>query len=101
MTKYFLFLDASDGTILAAVSKASFQFVRKCAAIVDAFGVWLRAQMPTFELRDFLPISIDITRGAVVVGNDSTHTILIGGFNRADGTFGTTPVRIYVSFCAE
>jgi hypothetical protein len=93
--------DASNSTYSpAATTQTSFssQLARKCLAIVNAIGVWLSAQVPTFELHDLLPIGINIIRGAIVVGNDSTPTILIGDFKRADGTFGTTPVNICILF---
>lgn len=45
--------------------------------------------------RESLPVEIQITRGAVVLGNKSTPSLLIAGFRSALGTCGAVEVRIW------
>ena len=47
--------------------------------------------------RETLPVEIQVTRGAVVVGNKSTPSLLIAGFRSALGTCGAVKVRIHKS----
>jgi protein CSF1 len=82
----------------ATVSPSVLQVVSRWFAIVNAVGVGLVAQIPSFEWGNLLPIGIAIIRGAIVIGNDSTPTILIGDFKLASVTVGTSPVNIFV-FC--
>jgi hypothetical protein len=40
-----------------------------------------------------MPIDIDITTGAVVIGNDATPIVTIAEFKRGTGSLETTEVR--------
>lgn len=51
-----------------------------------------------FELKTVLPIGFELIRGAVILGNDSTPTILVANFKRATGTFGFQTVRFPPTF---
>ena len=52
----------------------------------------LRQQMPSLDPKDLLPLGIEIRKGAIVVGNESTPTLLCADFKSAEGTYGIVPV---------
>jgi hypothetical protein len=57
------------------------------------FAQWLRGQLPDLDAKNLLPISFECFNGGIVCGNLATPNILVAEFNRADGIFGTVPVR--------
>jgi hypothetical protein len=57
------------------------------------FVRWLRGQLPDLDAKNLLPISFECFNGGIVCGNLATSNILVAEFNRADGSFGTVPVR--------
>ena len=57
------------------------------------FVQWLRSQLPDLNAKNLLPISFECFNGGIVCGNIATSNILVAEFNRADGIFGTVPVR--------
>jgi hypothetical protein len=57
------------------------------------FVQWLRGQLPGLDAKNILPISFECFNGGIVCGNMATSDILVAEFNRADGIFGTVPVR--------
>ena len=52
----------------------------------------LRQQMPSLDPKDLLPLGIEVRKGAIVVGNESTPTLLCADFKSAEGTYGIVPV---------
>ena len=54
---------------------------------------WIKRQIPSLNASDFLPVAIEATKGAIVLGNPSTPQLLVAEFRRADGTFGV--VKVY------
>ena len=40
-----------------------------------------------------MPISIEVTKAAIVIGNDATPSLLIAEFERSEGTYGIVPVK--------
>jgi hypothetical protein len=63
------------------------------------FGRWLRGQLPSFDFKGLLPFSFEGINGGIVCGNMATSNILIAEFSRADGIFGTVPVRRLAILC--
>ena len=59
------------------------------------FVQWLRSQLPDLDAKNLLPISFECFNGGIVCGNMATSNILVAEFNRANGIFGTVPVRHY------
>lgn len=57
------------------------------------FVQWLRGQLPDIDFKNLLPFSFEGINGGIVCGNMSTSSILVAEFRRADGIFGTVPVR--------
>jgi hypothetical protein len=57
------------------------------------FVQWLRGQLPDLDAKNLLPISFECFNGGIVCGNMATSNILVAEFSRADGIFGTVPVR--------
>lgn len=53
---------------------------------------WLQLQLPNFDLKNFLPISFEATKGAIICGNASTPSLLVAEFHRAEGTYGVVQV---------
>jgi len=51
--------------------------------------------MPSFDSKDLLPIGIRIQKGAIILGNPSTPTLLVSEFQNAIGTYGVVPVGIF------
>lgn len=54
---------------------------------------WVRQQMPNLDPKDLLPISIEVTKGAITIGNSSTPNLLVAEFQRAEGTYGIVEAR--------
>lgn len=73
--------------------KAVGQFLVIPFAMLKIFPAWLLGHLPSMELKDILPIGINISRGAIMLGTDSTPSIFIVNFRRATGQFGIQPVR--------
>lgn len=48
--------------------------------------------MPSLDPKDLLPLGIEVSKGVVVVGNESTPTLLRADFKSAEGTYGVVPV---------
>jgi hypothetical protein len=57
------------------------------------FFQWLRGQLPDLDVKNLLPFSFEGLNGGIVCGNMATSNILVAEFSRADGIFGTVPVR--------
>ncbi|KAI0093075.1 hypothetical protein BDY19DRAFT_882324 [Irpex rosettiformis] len=55
--------------------------------------VALGQQMPSLDPKDLLPLGIEVRKGAIVVGNESTPTLLCADFKGAEGTYGIVPSR--------
>ena len=58
------------------------------------FVQWLRGQLPDLDVKNLLPFSFEGLNGGIVCGNMATSNILVAEFSRADGIFGTVPVRL-------
>ncbi|KAJ7084454.1 hypothetical protein B0H15DRAFT_940059 [Mycena belliarum] len=54
---------------------------------------WVRQQLPTLDLKDLLPVGIEVTQGAIICGNTSTPTLLVAEFQKTDGMFGIVQSR--------
>ncbi|KAG6832605.1 hypothetical protein H0H92_014441 [Tricholoma furcatifolium] len=49
---------------------------------------WVKGQLPSLDPKDLLPLGIEITKGAITCGNNSTPTLLVAEFRRSEGSFG-------------
>jgi hypothetical protein len=65
--------------------------------IQNAFA-WLKRQLPNLDPKDLLPLGIEVTTGALILGNPSTPHLLVAEFHSAEGTFGVLAVRLWL-FC--
>lgn len=63
--------------------------------VQNAFG-WLRRQLPNLDPKDLLPLGVEVTTGAIVLGNPSTPSLLVAEFRTATGTFGVVAVSLVV-----
>jgi hypothetical protein len=61
-------------------------------AVLHRALVWVRGQLPTLDPKDLLPLGIHIQKGAIILGNPSTPSLLVAEFQDALGTYGITPV---------
>lgn len=46
--------------------------------------------------KDLLPISLEVVKGAFIIGNESTPTLLVAEYRRSEGTYGIVPVSPHV-----
>ncbi|KAI0267154.1 hypothetical protein BC834DRAFT_969170 [Gloeopeniophorella convolvens] len=60
---------------------------------VSAFAGWFRSQLPGFDFKNLLPVSFEGINGYIVCGNNSTSSIMVAEFSRADGMFGAVPSK--------
>ncbi len=54
---------------------------------------WVQGQLPSLDPKNLLPISIEVTKGAITIGNASTPNLLVAEFRRAEGTYGIVEAR--------
>ncbi|KAI0829807.1 hypothetical protein BC628DRAFT_1477689 [Trametes gibbosa] len=54
---------------------------------------WMQEQLPNLDPKDLLPISIEVVKGAITVGNASTPNLLAAEFQRGEGTYGIVESR--------
>ncbi|KII92575.1 hypothetical protein PLICRDRAFT_134291 [Plicaturopsis crispa FD-325 SS-3] len=54
---------------------------------------WLKKQAPRLDPKALLPLGISVEKGAIILGNPSTPSLLIADFQRTEGTFGIVPSR--------
>ncbi|KDQ57525.1 hypothetical protein JAAARDRAFT_69639 [Jaapia argillacea MUCL 33604] len=66
--------------------------IRPPRFVQRAYG-WIKDQLPTLDPKDLLPIGIEVTKAAIIIGNQSTPTLLVADFRQAEGTFGIVPSR--------
>ena len=65
--------------------------IRTPRAVQDLFA-WLRRQLPNLDPKELMPIGIDVTKGVILCGNNSTPSLLVAEFESTNGTFGITRV---------
>ena len=49
--------------------------------------------MPNLDPKDLLPVGLEVTKGAITIGNTSTPNLLVAEFQRAEGTYGIVEAR--------
>lgn len=49
--------------------------------------------MPSLDPKDLLPCSLEVSKGAITIGNASTPNLLVAQFQRAEGTYGIVEAR--------
>ncbi|OSD07084.1 hypothetical protein PYCCODRAFT_793525 [Trametes coccinea BRFM310] len=54
---------------------------------------WMQKQLPNLDPKDLLPISLEVVKGAITIGNASTPNLLAAEFQRAEGTYGIVEAR--------
>lgn len=90
----FIAPHSTSGT-LSARARAFRKYLKLPFQLLGYLPKWAIGQLPTLQLKDVVPVGINILRGAVIMGNDSTPSIFIGNFRRASGTFGLQPVSAF------
>ncbi|CAE6438798.1 unnamed protein product [Rhizoctonia solani] len=55
-------------------------------------AVW-HVRMPEIDFNEILPVGLEIRKGALVVGNDSTPSILIMDITKGNGSYGVSQSR--------
>ncbi|KAI0342100.1 hypothetical protein BDW22DRAFT_1358216 [Trametopsis cervina] len=53
----------------------------------------LKQQMPNLDPKDLLPLGIEVRKGAIIAGNESTPTLFVAEFESAEGTYGIVASR--------
>ncbi|KAG8964186.1 hypothetical protein FRC03_002130 [Tulasnella sp. 419] len=54
---------------------------------------WLHGRIPTVNFQDFLPLAVEATRCALVLGNDSAPSVFIADIKKASGTYSIAASR--------
>ncbi|KAF8893814.1 hypothetical protein BD779DRAFT_1669348 [Infundibulicybe gibba] len=60
--------------------------------LTDIF-YWFKRQLPNLDPLDLLPLGIEVTKGAIICGNNSTPNFLVAEFQRTEGTYGIVQSR--------
>jgi hypothetical protein len=66
--------------------------------IFKRWGAGIHNQLPNLDPKDLLPIGIEVTKGAILVGNASTPELLVAEFRSTRGTYGIVPVRFTIQY---
>ncbi|RPD53525.1 hypothetical protein L227DRAFT_535889, partial [Lentinus tigrinus ALCF2SS1-6] len=82
-----------DASILGPPVSLVSSIYRRTPTWVKRAANWVRQQMPNLDPKDLLPISLEVTKGAITIGNASTPNLLIAEFQRAEGTYGIVEAR--------
>lgn len=53
----------------------------------------MRRQLPDLDPKNLLPISFEVLKGSITMGNHTTESLLMGQFRRAYGTYGIVQSR--------
>ncbi|KAH9930383.1 hypothetical protein B0H21DRAFT_878964 [Amylocystis lapponica] len=53
----------------------------------------IKLQLPNFDPKNLLPVSIEATKAAIICGNASTQSLLVADFSKAEGTYGIVQAR--------
>lgn len=56
---------------------------------------WFQQQLPNLDPKDLLPISLEVLKGAITIGNASTPNLLAAEFQRGEGTYGIVDVGLF------
>ncbi|KAH8080285.1 hypothetical protein BXZ70DRAFT_901408 [Cristinia sonorae] len=68
-------------------------FIDKTPNFIKRAFAWVASQLPNFDPKDLLPLSIEATTAAITLGNASTPSLLVAEFRRAQGVFGVVPAK--------
>lgn len=60
--------------------------------VFKTFARGIRNQLPNLDPKDLLPIGVEVTKGAFVIGNASTPELLVAEYRCTRGTYGIVPV---------
>ncbi|KAI0633565.1 hypothetical protein C8Q77DRAFT_1157760 [Trametes polyzona] len=73
-------------SLVSSIAKRTPTFVKR--------GVgWVQQQLPNLDPKDLLPISLEVVKGAITIGNASTANLLAAEFQRGEGTYGIVESR--------
>lgn len=61
-------------------------------AFVTRLFMWMRRQLPDLNPKSLLPVSLEATKGAIILGNKTTESLLMAQFAAAEGTYGIVQV---------
>lgn len=70
--------------------------ISKEGSPVEGLDQRSNTKAPTDWLREALPIEIKCRVGSIIMGNPSTPTVLIAGFERVDGSYAAVKVTLYL-----
>ncbi|KAI0762082.1 hypothetical protein BD413DRAFT_680921 [Trametes elegans] len=54
---------------------------------------WAQQQLPSLDPKELLPISLEVIKGAITIGNASTPNLLAAEFQKAEGSYGVVEAR--------
>ena len=79
--------------MLGAPKSLASSLYKHTPTFVKRSVVWVQGQLPSLDPKNLLPISIEVTKGAITIGNVSTPNLLVAEFQRAEGTYGVVEAR--------
>ncbi|KAH9858939.1 hypothetical protein C2E23DRAFT_880346 [Lenzites betulinus] len=66
---------------------------RRTPTFIKRGVAWMQQQLPNLDPKDLLPISLEVIKGAITIGNASTPNLLAAEFQRGEGTYGIVEPR--------
>ncbi|KAI0743929.1 hypothetical protein C8Q80DRAFT_1355680 [Daedaleopsis nitida] len=82
-----------DSSILGPPVSLVSSIYRRTPTLIKRAVSWVRSQMPSLDPKDLLPFSLEVSKGAITIGNASTPNLLVAQFQRAEGTYGIVEAR--------
>lgn len=69
--------------------------------VIKGWLIKLKRQLPSLDPKDLLPVSLEIVKGAFIIGNESTPTLLVAEYRKSEGTYGIVAVNADSCFSFE
>ena len=90
MVSHYAYTDMRMGPPVSLVSS----IITWTPGVVKKSLAWSRGQLPNFDFQDLLPIGLEVAKGAIIIGNSSTPSLLVAEFDRSKGVYGIVAVRV-------
>ncbi|KAH8118988.1 hypothetical protein DFH11DRAFT_1696800 [Phellopilus nigrolimitatus] len=67
-------------------------------SLFNSLADWMKRQLPDLNPRNLLPLSLDVVKGAITMGNHTTENLFMVEFAQAMGTYGNVQSRSKLDF---
>ena len=65
----------------------------KLPPFLTNFYAWLKTQLPDLDPKHLLPVSYEVSKAAITMGNHTTESILLAQSVQTSGTYGIVQAR--------